>query len=76
MANTYVITSISSVGDQFTVQGTVNGTPVVVNTWVSALPSGVLASAIAFHNFIAPLMLAALPPQPTSYGSLAGSFSQ
>jgi hypothetical protein len=76
MANNYVITSISSIGDVLTVVGTVNGISVTVTTWVSAVPNGAFASAVAFHNFIAPIMLAALPVTPTSYGTLVGSFSQ
>lgn len=74
MAHTYVITSVSSVGDALTVTGTVDGVPVTINTWVSAVPS--LASAITFRNFITPLMLAATPPTPVTYAALQGSFSQ
>jgi hypothetical protein len=74
MAHTYVISSVSSVGDYLTVVGTVDGVSVTVNTWVSAAPS--LASAIAFRNFITPMMLAAVPQTPATYAILQGTFSQ
>ena len=61
MANTYVVqTAIQNpITDTLIVTGTVNGVPVIVNTWVSAAGAANLASAIGFENFIAPLMLAA-----------------
>jgi molybdopterin biosynthesis enzyme len=75
MANTYVINSVTILGDQLTVQGTVNGTPVTVSTWVSAAGNS-MASAISFRNFIAPLMLAAVPSASTTRADLTGTFSQ
>jgi hypothetical protein len=35
-----------------------------------------LASAIAFRNFITPMMLAAVPQTPATYAILQGTFSQ
>lgn len=75
MANTYVITSVTSVGDNLTVIGTVNGIQVGLVTSLSKAGNA-MASAIAFENYIAPLMLAAVPPTPTVYGALNLSFSQ
>ena len=75
MANTYVITSVSTLGDQLTVIGTVNGTPVTVSTWVSAA-GGSMASAIGFQNFIAPLMLAAMPVVPVAQPLLVQTFTK
>jgi len=71
MANTYVINTVTEQGDTLTVTGTVNGIPVTINTWISAA-GGSLGSTIAFENFIAPLMLAALPSAPTVLSSLQG----
>ena len=61
MANTYIITSAiqNPATDTLTVTGSVNGVPVVVNTWLTAAGPGALASAVGFQNFISPLMLAA-----------------
>jgi len=82
MANSYNITSVSSVGDVLTVIGTVtlSGTtipiPVTVTVWVSAA-GNTLASAISFQNYIQPLMLLqAVPSTPTLYPSLNISFSK
>ena len=74
MAHTYVIQNIQIIGDTMTVQGTVDGTQVTVGTWVSAAGNS-MASAIAFHNFIAPLMLQALP-NVTTNPTLLGTFTQ
>jgi hypothetical protein len=75
MSNTYVINSVSVVGDALMVTGTVDGVSVTVQTWLSAAGNA-LASAIAFRNFIAPKMLAALPVAPTTYSVLNGTFTQ
>ena len=74
MAHNYVIETVSELGDVLTVTGSVDGTPVTVNTWVSAA-GGSLGSVLAFRTFIAPLMLAQVPPTPISQPTLIGSFS-
>jgi hypothetical protein len=74
MSHAYVISSVSVVGDALTVTGTVDGTAVTVNTWVSAAGNA-MASAIAFRNFITPLMLAAVPAGPVSHPELNMSFT-
>lgn len=75
MANTYVVQTVveNQLLDTLTVTGTVNGTPVVVNTWISSAGNS-LASAIGFENFIAPLMLAAYNAivAPTALPALQG----
>ena len=76
----YVITTVTenALTDSLVVTGTVNGIAVTVTTWISAA-GGALASAIAFENFIAPLMLAAYNAvvPPTAVPSLQGlSFSK
>ena len=77
MANTYVITSVTVVGDTLTVVGSVNGTPITVSTWLSAVGSGVLASVVSFQNAIYPLMLALYNATlPTAYPTLLGTFSK
>lgn len=75
MAHTYVITSVTESGDQLLISGSVDGITVNVSTYVSVAGSA-LASAIAFRNFAAALMLAALPAAPTALGSLAQTFTQ
>lgn len=75
MAHTYVITSVVETGDYLLIAGSVDGTPVLVTTYVSAA-GNTLASALSFRNFIAPLMLAALPPPPTTLPSLIQTFTQ
>ena len=75
MAHTYVIQTVTTLNDSLTVTGTVDGTPVTVQTWVSAA-GGSMASAIGFRAFIAPLMLAAVPPVPVSNPLLVQSFTQ
>ena len=76
MANNYVITSISSVGDVLTVNATVNGTQVIYVGSVAAAGSA-MASAIAFENYIAPLLLALVPPAVAAYPTLRGlTFTQ
>lgn len=74
--NTYVITSVTELGDVLTVTGTVNGVPMTVTPWVSAAGNA-LASAIAFEAFIAPLMLAAAqPPVPAVVPDLTLTFTR
>lgn len=83
MAHTYVVLTAVHVGDIVTITGTVDGFPVTINPWFSAISS--LPSTLAVENFIAPLMLAAavangnIPPIPgTTVLSVtaAGTFSQ
>jgi hypothetical protein len=65
MANAYVITSVTHMGDNATVVGTVNGVPVTVQCNWSAITQQ--PSTGAFEAFIGPLMLAQTQPvQPTS----------
>lgn len=75
MAHTYVVTSNTSIGDQATLVGTVDGIPVTVNYWVSHVQPMTLANA---KNFIAGLMLAqAIPAAPVVVSQLpTGTFSQ
>lgn len=75
MANTYVVQSVQAINGTLIVSGTVNGVVVIVEVPVSQAGNN-LASAIGFENFIAPLMLAAVPVS-TTYPALTGlSFSQ
>ena len=75
MAHTYVVTSAMTVGDQTTVTGTVDGTPVTVNVWKSALTA--FPSVLAMQAYLAPLMLAALPPAPVVQpNAQVGTWSQ
>ncbi len=74
MAHTYVISSMTAVGDQLTVVGSVDGQSVTVQTWLSALAK--LPSAASVQAFLAPLMTAALPQAAVSVPSSAiGTFS-
>lgn len=75
MAHNYVITSVIQTGDILVIQGTVDGIAVNVQTYASAAGSA-MASALAFRNFAAPLMLATLPVTPTALGSLNQTFTQ
>lgn len=75
MAHTYIITGVTSTGDNLTVQGSVDGIAVTVLTSVAAAGNS-MASAVAFRNFIAPLMLAAVPPQPSASPALNQTFTQ
>jgi hypothetical protein len=60
VSNVYVISSVveNTSIDTITVTGTVNGTPVTVVCWISALGNA-MASAVGFQNYFQPLMLAA-----------------
>jgi hypothetical protein len=60
MANIVVIESVSRIADQATATGTVNGQPVTVSFWFSALAS--FASTAQAQAFIAGLMIAAVIP--------------
>jgi hypothetical protein len=57
MANTYIVTSLTTSGNTVNVSGTVNG--VSVQTAYPA--STTFASALLFQAFIGPLMLAQAP---------------
>lgn len=61
MAHTYTSESVVKNGDQVTVTGTVDGNPVTVSFWASAVAGMTPDQQIAY---VASLMLAALPPQP------------
>jgi hypothetical protein len=72
MANSYVITSYVTQGNNVYVGATVNGTPVNI----SFSTSQTFGSVVAFENFIAPLLLAAVPlPVVTTVVPLAVSFT-
>jgi hypothetical protein len=74
MANVYVVTGITHLGDNATVVGTVNGLPVVVQCNFSAITQQ--PSVAAFEAFIAPLMLQqAQPTQPTSFPGFNGTWT-
>jgi hypothetical protein len=74
-AHTYIINSMTHLGDNATVTGTVDGIPVTVTCNYSAITQQ--PSTAAFQNFIAPLMLAqAFPAQPVADNSHNGSFTQ
>ena len=63
--NSYVITSVTHIGDNATVAGTVNGFDVTFQCNWSAITQQ--PSTAAFEAFIGPLMLAqAQPAQPVS----------
>ena len=73
MANTYVITNLYHLGDNATVTGTVDGTPVVVTCWWSAITQ--LPNVAAVQAFLGPLMLqAAQPNQPVTVGTYNGTW--
>lgn len=75
MAHTYVITSVTQSGDLLVISGSVDGITVNVTAYASAAGNA-LASALGFRNFIAPIMLAALPVSPTALGALNQTFTQ
>ena len=80
--HTYVIISATHVGEVMTITGTVDGFPVTINPWFSAIAS--LPSTLAVQNFIAPLMLVAaiangsIAAAPVAVPSVTavGTFSQ
>ena len=76
MAHTYSIISISSVGDTLSVRAAVDGVQVDYVGSVAAAGNA-MASAIAFENYIAPLLLALVPPAVAAYPTLRGlTFTQ
>ena len=75
MAHTYVLQSVTSVGDVCTITGTVDGISVTVTTWKSALTA--FASAALAMAFIANLMLpVAFPPAATVLPQYQGTLTQ
>lgn len=74
MANNYVVTRIDLQGSNYFLYGTVNGAEVNL----SFPSSKTFANVVAFQNFVAPLMLAALPPSisPNAFPAFIVSFSQ
>jgi hypothetical protein len=69
------VKSVAEAGGILTVVGTVNGIPVALNISMAGLGIN-LASAVAFQQFIFPAMLAAVPPNATSYPSLTATITQ
>jgi hypothetical protein len=58
MAHTYIVlTAVNSGGDICTITGTVDGFPVTITPWLTAINQQ--PNTVAVQNFIAPLMLAA-----------------
>ena len=73
MAHTYVVITNTFIGDNGTITGTVDGTPVTVGYSVSATTGFTITQS---KNFVAAIMLAAVPPVP-QIGSLpTGTFTQ
>lgn len=65
MAHVYIVTSISHLGDNAVVTGSVDAIPVSVNCNWSAITQQ--PNTASFQAFIAPLMLAqAIPPAPAT----------
>lgn len=78
MANAYTIISVQNNNPQpgsVTITGTVNGTPVSFTTLFTTYQAN-SASAVAFENWVAPLLLAAFNAMPTSVAPPTLSFSQ
>ena len=67
MAHAYTQTSVTKVGDQVTVVGTVDDTPVTITFWASAV---IDMSTDERVTYVASLMLAALPSEPEDLTSL------
>jgi hypothetical protein len=61
MAHTYSQTSVSKMGDQVTVIGTVDRVAVTVTFWASAVANMTADEQVAY---VASLMLAQLPTEP------------
>lgn len=79
MAHAYTIISMTNtslpVADPVVnIVGTVDGVQVEIQVWNSALQPH-LGSAISFETFIAPLLLAAVPPTPAAVNAPILSFS-
>ena len=86
MSHVYIVTSANytpgTADPQVTVVGTVDGIPVTVQAWLSAIVAASTAGGItAVKNLVAPLMLAASvvvsPPTPVAPVQLpTGTFTQ
>jgi hypothetical protein len=63
VAHTYVIQSVSHVGDLCTVVGTIDGVQVTATGWFSLITAA--PNALAAQTIMAGWILAALPPAPT-----------
>ena len=84
MAHIYkILTAVNSGNDVCTIMGTVDGFPVTITPWMSAITK--FPSTVALQNFLAPLMLAAamangsiVSTAPASVPTVlaAGTFSQ
>lgn len=61
MAHVYTASSVVKAGDQVTVHGTVDGVPVTVQFWASAVVNMTQTQQV---QFVAALMLEALPAPP------------
>ena len=61
MAHIYTSESVVKNGDQVTVTGTVDGTPVTVNFWASAVAGMTQDEQV---TYVASLMLASIPAAP------------
>jgi hypothetical protein len=72
----YIISTVQQTNDQVTVTGSVDGVAVSLSFWITPAATTAMASAISFRNFIAPLMVTALPVAPTSLSTLTATFSQ
>lgn len=74
MAHTYVFQSVTHVGDDGTVTGTVDGVLVSAHFWFSALVTqpSVLSGQT---NVLAPAMLAALPVTPAVLATYNGTIT-
>jgi hypothetical protein len=74
MAHDYSVDSVTVQNDLATLTGSVDGNPVTINFWWSALAS---FGPVQKRLFVAALMLAAaFPPSGNSDGSLLGRFTQ
>ena len=74
MANTYVITGITHLGDLATVTGNVNGISVVLSCSWSAITGQVNTATV--QAFLAPLMLAAAGLSATAVSTYDSTWSQ
>jgi hypothetical protein len=78
MAHTYVVATNTAIGDTATLTGSVDGIPVTIQYYLSALQGMTLGQA---KTFVANLMLqAAIPNAPISVASVTnlpiGTFTQ
>lgn len=75
MAHTYIIQSVTHMGDIATITGSVDGIPVTVTGWWSAITSA--ANVLAAQAYMTGLMLAAaFPPSPTGTAVYNGTITQ